>query len=80
MDLPVGHVRQTGENIPQIGIRIDSASAAAFNDRVNDGSPFSGIGFADEQPVLLPDGGWSDGVFHEVVVDLNAAIIQEHLQ
>ena len=48
-DLAVGQVGQTRENIPEISIRIDPATAAAFNDRVKDRCPFSGVGFADEQ-------------------------------
>lgn len=30
---------------------------------------------ADEEPVLLTDGGWADGVFDQIVVDLQVAAL-----
>ena len=63
-DLPVGHVRQTGEHVAEVGVRIEMPATAAFNDRVEDRAAFARVGFADEQPVFLPDGRWSDCVFY----------------
>jgi len=37
----------------QVRIGIDSTTAAAFDDGVQDGAAFSGLGFANEQPVFL---------------------------
>lgn len=54
-DLPVGHVGQTGEHVAQVGIRIDAAAAAVFNEGIDDGGAFSGSGFTDEQPVPFAD-------------------------
>ena len=36
----------------------------------------AGLGIAEEQPVLLSEGGRSNGVFHEVVVDLDSTIFE----
>ena len=36
----------------------------------------AGSGFAEEEPVLLSEGGWPNGVFHEVVIDLNATVFE----
>ena len=37
----------------QVRIGIDSTTAAAFDDGVQDGAAFSGLGFANEQKVLF---------------------------
>jgi len=52
-DLPVGGQGQAGEDMEQISIRIESATAAALDDGVEDGAAFPGLGFPDEQPVFL---------------------------
>ena len=52
-DLPVGREGQPGQDVAQIGIRIESTTAARFNDGIEDGAAFPGLGFADEQPVFL---------------------------
>jgi len=51
--LPVGGGGKPGEDVAQVGVRVDSTTAAAFNDGVQDGAAFSGLGFADEQPILF---------------------------
>ena len=52
-DLPVGDRGQPGEDMEQVRVRIESATAAALNDGVEDGAGFPSLGFADEQPVLF---------------------------
>ena len=52
-DLAVGHRGQPSQHVSKILKGIEPTAAAAFDQRVNDGAPASGIGFADEQPVLL---------------------------
>src|SRR5271168_507979 len=79
-DLPVGGVRQAGEDVVQIGVRIESATAAALDDGVEDGAAFPSFGFADKQPVFLTEGRWPDGVFDQVVVDLDASIVEVNTQ
>jgi hypothetical protein len=56
--------------------RIDVAAAATLNDGVKDRAALASVGMAEEQPVLLADGGRSNGIFHEVVVELEATIFE----
>ena len=76
LDLPVGGVWQPREDVAQIGLGIDAATAAAFDDGIKDGAALTGLGFADEQPVLFSECGWPDGIFHEILIDLDAAIAE----
>src|ERR1043165_4964504 len=71
---------QTSEDIAQISVGIKATTTAAFDHGVKNSAAFAGLGFSDEEPVLLSNGGGTNGVFHEVVVDLNAAIFDEHFQ
>ena len=75
-DLPVGRAGQPGEDVAQVGEGIDSATAAAFDDGVQDGAAFSGLGFADEQPVFLAEGRGANGILHQILVDLDAPIFE----
>ena len=74
--LPVGGGGQPGEHMAQIGVRIESATSAALDDGVEDGAAFPGLGFANEQPVFLSEGGGPDGIFDEVLVDLDASVVK----
>ena len=76
-DLAGGHLRQTGEHFTQVGQRIEAAPPAALDDGVEDGSAFSGLSFANEEPVFLAEGGGADGVLDPVIVDGDAAVAQE---
>ncbi len=37
-DLPVGRPEQAGEHVTQVGVRIDAASTAVFDEGVDDGA------------------------------------------
>jgi hypothetical protein len=63
LDLPVGQVREAGEHVAEVGVGIDPPAAAAFDDRIEDGSALAGLGLADEEPILFADGRGADGVF-----------------
>lgn len=76
LDLPVGHRRHTGEHVAQIGLRVDATAAACFDDGEQHRTALACFGLADEQPVLLADGGGTDGSLHGVVVDLDPAIFE----
>ena len=52
----------------------------AFNKGIDDSATLAGVGFADKQPVFLPDGRGADGVFDQIVVDLHPAIGQIDFQ
>jgi hypothetical protein len=76
VDLPIGGVRQLGEDVAQVSGGIKPAPTAAFDDGVENGATLAGVGLADEQPVLFSEGGGADGIFHQVLVDLDAAIAE----
>lgn len=75
-DLPVSRGGEAGEDVAEVGVRVDPAAAAAFDDGVEDGAALASFGGADEEPVFLADGGGTDGVFDEVVVDRDAAVAE----
>ncbi len=52
-------------------------ATAVFDDGVEDGSALARIGVAHEEPVLFANGGGSDGVLHQVVVDFDASVLKE---
>ena len=76
----VGQVWQAGEEVAEVCVGIDVPAAAAFDDGINDRTALANSRFADEEPVLFSNGGWPDGIFHEVVVDLDAAVPEVNFQ
>ena len=68
LDLPVGHRWQSGEDVSQVGERIDTPTSAGFDDRVEDGAALAGGSLAKEEPILFTDRGGADRVFDQVVV------------
>lgn len=78
--LPVGGGGQFGQHIAQVSVRIQTTPAAAFDEGVEDGAAFSGLGLAEEQPILFAQGRGPDGIFHEVIVDLDAAVFEVNAQ
>ena len=69
-DIPVCAFGDAGEHVAQILMRIDAASAATFDNRVDHGAALSGLGVSKKQPVLLADSRRPNGIFHAIVVDL----------
>ena len=55
---------------------IKAPPPAAFDERVEDRPALARTGVTDKEPVLLADRRRADGVFHEVVVDLDSAVFQ----
>ena len=55
----------------QVRIGIDSTTAAAFDDGVQDGAAFSGLGFADKLPIFFAKSRWPDGIFHKILIYLD---------
>ena len=79
-DLPVGRGGQPGEHVAEVGEGVEATAAAAFDEGVEDGAAFAGLGVADEEPVFLADRGGADGVFDQVIVDLDATVFEEDVQ
>ena len=70
----VGHGRQAGEQVPDVGQGIDAAALAGDDDRVDDGGTLAGLGMSDEEPVFLSNRRGSDGVFNGVVIQTGPAV------
>ena len=51
------------EDVGEVGVWVDAASATAFYDAVDDGAAVAGVSSADKEPVLLADGCGAHGVF-----------------
>jgi hypothetical protein len=79
-DLMIGHPGLASQNVAEVGVGMDVSAAAAFDDRVEDGSTVSSSGSANEDSVLLADGRWAECVFHQVVIDLHPVVSHIHLQ
>lgn len=74
----VGHRGEAGEDVPEVGVGIKAAAAAALDDGVEDGAAVAGGVGTDEEPVFLAQGGGPDGVLDEVVVDFDPAVVEIH--
>src|SRR4051812_19370835 len=75
--LLIGQVRQAGEHVAEGGVRFNPTAAATLDDGVNDCAALTGVGFADEQPVLFSEGGGANGVLDEIIVQFNATSLRK---
>ena len=74
--LPVGGGGQPDEGVTQVSIWIETATAAALDYGVQDGSTLPGFSLSDKQPILLTESRGTDGVLHQVLVNFDASIIE----
>lgn len=65
----VGHRRQPVEDVAQVREGILAVPLTGHDQRVQNGGVLTGVGMADEQPILLSDGRGEDRVFEGIVVD-----------
>ena len=79
-NLPIGHGWQPPQYVVQISVGFDPVTATAFDNRVDDGAAFSGLGVTEEQPVLLSKSGWADCILNEVSIDLDFGLLEINLQ
>jgi hypothetical protein len=73
-NLPVCALGDAGKLFSQILMRIDTASVATFDNRVDHGAALSGLGVSEKRPVLLAESCRSNRIFHTIVVDFDTAI------
>lgn len=73
----VGHAGEAVEEVFDILKGFVAVAFGTFDQGVKDGAAFPGVFSADEQPVLLADRRWADGVLNEVVVCLYLAVVKE---
>jgi len=74
------HGRQCIEQFFEIIRWVDAEFAAGFHKAVDDCAGLARVGTAEEQEVLFTDGGRADGVFDEVVVDLERCVFEVQIQ
>src|SRR5206468_3198572 len=79
-DLVVGHIGQASQHVFEIGVGINAPATAGFDDGVNNCSALAGIRVAHEEPVLFSKGSRTNGIFHQVVVDLNPTVTEINVQ
>ena len=65
-----------GQQITQVGVGIQAATAAAFDDSVEYGAAASGVGITEKQPVLFSKSCRADRVLDQVVVDFNRSVFK----
>jgi hypothetical protein len=66
-DLFVGHAGQAREHVTQVSKGINVTAAATLDHGIEDGTAFSGVRIADEEPVLFSEGRGPYSVFYEVM-------------
>ena len=69
-----------GDDIGQVGLRVDVIELGGFDERGEDGPVFGAAVGAGEQAVIAVQRQGPDGAFDGVVVDLDAAVAQEEGQ
>jgi hypothetical protein len=72
--------RHLPDNLPVVEEVIDPEEVKEAPQQwrciVQDGTPFPGLGFADEQPVFLAESRGPDRVLDHVLIDLDASVIE----
>jgi len=74
VNLVVGHIWKAGEDVFEVGVWINSQMLAVPDERVNESGFPAALWAAEEQPVFLTDCCWSDGIFGEVIINLNLPV------
>ena len=54
LDLPVGHRGEPGEHVAQVGVGIDAAAAATFDNGVEDGAAPAGMASPKNSQFFFP--------------------------
>src|SRR5438874_10066686 len=76
IDLIDFHGGQTGQDVGEVILRIDAATAATDENGVNYSAAPAGIGVSDEEPASAADGGGTNGIFDQVIVDFESAVFE----
>jgi hypothetical protein len=70
-------VDDPGDDVGEIGLRLDSAELAGFDERGDDGPVLAAAVGAGEQRVLAIESDGTDCALDHVAVDLDAAVVEE---
>lgn len=76
IDLTDFYDGQAAEDIGEVILRIDAAAPATDQDGVNNGTAPTSIGMSNEEPSFAANGRGTDGVFDQVVIDLESPIAE----
>ena len=74
------HAWQPGEDVCQVFFGVDPQAAAVLDYGVEDGAFVSGFFVADEHPIFGSELGGADGVFYEIVTDLDSPVAEVGLE
>ena len=74
------HTWQPGEDVCQVFFGVDPQAAAVLDDGVEDGAFVSGFFVADEHPIFGSKLGRADGVFYEIIADLDSPVAEVGLE
>jgi hypothetical protein len=78
VDLTAGmHVDDFGQNICDVGLRIDAVEFARLDERRDDRPVLTAAVRACKKSVLAVERDRSDDALNDVVVDLDAAVVEE---
>ena len=78
VDVAVGMaVDDPGDDVGEVGLRIDGVEFAGFDQRGDDRPVLATAVGAGEERILTIEGDGADGAFDDVGVDLDAAIVEE---
>ena len=73
-------VDDPGDDVGEIGLRVDAVELAGLDQRSDDGPVLGAAVGAGEQSVLAIERDRPDGALDDVVVDLDAAVVEEARQ
>ena len=64
------HGREALEDVGEIFLGVDGATAATEDEGVDDRTAPTGVRVANEQPTATTHGRASDRIFHQIIIDL----------
>ena len=70
-------VDDPGEDVGEVGLRVDAVELAGLDERGDDGPVLSAAVGAGEERILAIEGDGTDGALDDVGVDLDAAVVEE---
>ena len=70
-------VDDAGDDVGEVGLRIDAVELAGLDQRGDDGPVLAAAVGAGEEGILAVQRERPDGAFDDVVVDLDAAVVEE---
>ena len=70
-------VDDPGDDVGEVGLRIDAVELAGLDQRGDDRPVLAAAVGAGEESVLAVEGDGADGAFDDVGVDLDAAVVEE---